>query len=174
MSASRDAHCLVGFSVKSARKRERICRHDRDLQTVSGIKLTPLTGLNRTQNSLYNDDTLWDQVVIIIIAWFCSGATLVYRPPAMPRAAVTVNSYGRDSRPRHCSRADIPAWRPQKSHYCIIIVASHIIWYIQKSPLKMKKCNLNMFCVINQRATQHHVDVVIAYKLFFVQIYVFY
>ena len=26
----------------------------------------------------------------------------------------------RDSRHRHCSRADIPAWRPQKSHYCII------------------------------------------------------
>ena len=45
----------------------------------------------------------------------------------MPRAAVTANSalaslgrYWRDSRPRHCSRADIPAWRPQKSHYCII------------------------------------------------------
>ena len=32
----------------------------------------------------------------------------------MPRAAVTANSYWRDSRPRHCSRADIPAWRPQK------------------------------------------------------------
>ena len=30
-------------------------------------------------------------------------------------------AYWRDSRPRHCSRADIPAWRPQKSHYCIII-----------------------------------------------------
>ena len=40
MSASRDAHCLVGFSLKSARKREGICRHHRDLQTVSGIKLT--------------------------------------------------------------------------------------------------------------------------------------
>ena len=45
----------------------------------------------------------------------------------MPRAAVTANSalaslgrYWRDSRPRHCSRADIPAWRPKKSHYCII------------------------------------------------------
>ena len=46
----------------------------------------------------------------------------------MPRAAVTANSalallgrYWRDSRPRHCSRADIPAWGPKKSHYCIII-----------------------------------------------------
>ena len=28
--------------------------------------------------------------------------------------AVTANSYWRDSRPRHCSRADIPAWRPKK------------------------------------------------------------
>ena len=51
MSASRDAHCLVGFSLKSARKRERICRHDRDLQTVSGIKFTLFTGLNRTQKA---------------------------------------------------------------------------------------------------------------------------
>ena len=51
MSASRDAHCLVVFPLKSARKRERICRHDRDLQTVSGVKLTPLTGLNRTQKA---------------------------------------------------------------------------------------------------------------------------
>ena len=55
MSASHDAHCLVGFSLKSVRKRERICRHHRDLQTVFGIKLTPLTGLNRTQNN----DTSW-------------------------------------------------------------------------------------------------------------------
>ena len=31
MSASRDAHCLMRFSLKSPRKRERICRHDRDL-----------------------------------------------------------------------------------------------------------------------------------------------
>ena len=44
----------------------------------------------------------------------------------MPGAAVTANSplaslgrYWRDSRPRHCRRADITAWRPQKSHYCI-------------------------------------------------------
>ena len=51
MSASHDAHCLVGFSLKSARKRERICRHDRDLQTVSGIKFTLFTGLNRTQKA---------------------------------------------------------------------------------------------------------------------------
>ena len=32
MSASRDAHCLVRFSLKSARKRERICRHHRDFK----------------------------------------------------------------------------------------------------------------------------------------------
>ena len=46
-----DAHCLVVFSLKAVRKRERIRRHDRDLQTVFGIKLTPLTGLNRTQKN---------------------------------------------------------------------------------------------------------------------------
>ena len=39
MSASRDAHCLVVFSLKSAHKRERICRHD--LQTVSGVTNAP-------------------------------------------------------------------------------------------------------------------------------------
>ena len=49
MRASRDAHCLVMFSIKFARMPKRIRRHDRDLQTVFGIKLTPLTGLNRTQ-----------------------------------------------------------------------------------------------------------------------------
>ena len=45
----------------------------------------------------------------------------------MPRADVTANNslaslgrYWRDSRTRYCSRADIPAWRPQKLHYCII------------------------------------------------------
>ena len=51
----------------------------------------------------------------------------------MPRTTVTANSafaslgrYWRDSRPRHCGRADIPAWRPKKSHYCINI--SYNIW----------------------------------------------
>ena len=42
---------MVVFSLKSAHKREKICRHDRDLQTVSEIKLTPLTGVNRTQKA---------------------------------------------------------------------------------------------------------------------------
>ena len=51
MSASRDAHYLMGFSLKSARNRESICRHHRDLQTVSGMKITPLTELNRTQKA---------------------------------------------------------------------------------------------------------------------------
>ena len=57
----------------------------------------------------------------------------------MPRAAVTANSalaslgrYWRDSRPRHCSRADIPAWRPQKSHYCIIITRTNISRHLIK------------------------------------------
>ena len=39
------------FSLMSARKRERICRHHRDVQTVPGIKLTLLTGLNSTQKA---------------------------------------------------------------------------------------------------------------------------
>ena len=33
--------------------------------------------------------------------------------------AIGMTCYWHDSRPWHCSRADIPAWRPKKSHYCI-------------------------------------------------------
>ena len=42
----------------------------------------------------------------------------------MPRAAVTANSalaslgrYWRDSCPRNCSRADLPAWRPDRKYH---------------------------------------------------------
>ena len=35
-------------------------------------------------------------------------------PTAMPRAAVTPIAIGCDSRPRHCKRDNIPAWRPNK------------------------------------------------------------
>ena len=77
----------------------------------------------------------------------------------MPRAAVTANSalaslgrYWRDSRPRHCSRADIPAWRPQKSHYCIIVTSDitpsvkisallHHVENIWKTQLKLKQAS---------------------------------
>ena len=41
--------------------------------------------------------------------------------PIAPERIASLGRYWRDSRPRHCSRADIPAWRPKKSHYCITI-----------------------------------------------------
>ena len=46
-------------------------------------------------------------------------------------ALASLGRYWRDSRPRHCSRADIPAWRPQKSHYCIISLST--FWTIMKA-----------------------------------------
>ena len=39
--ASRDAHCSGGISFKSVPRQELIRRHDRDLQMVVGVELTP-------------------------------------------------------------------------------------------------------------------------------------
>ena len=58
MSASRDAHCLVRFSLKSARKRERICRHHRDLQCPNGDGIyTLLYALYKYSTSITNQPT---------------------------------------------------------------------------------------------------------------------
>ena len=54
-------------------------------------KIKAYHGTEPHAKSLWNDDTLCDQVVIMIIAWFCWGATLVYRPFCNASAAVTVN-----------------------------------------------------------------------------------
>ena len=53
--------------------------------------------------------------------WFLRAPRWYIGPTAMPRAAVTPIApersecaIGCDSRPRHCRRDDIPAWRPNK------------------------------------------------------------
>ena len=55
------------------------------------------------------------------IVWFFRAPRWYIGPTAMPRAAVTPiaperseGAIGCDSRPRHCRRDDIPAWRPNK------------------------------------------------------------
>ena len=55
------------------------------------------------------------------IVWFLRAPRWYIGPTAMPRAAVTPiaperseGAIGCDSRPRHCRRDDIPAWRPNK------------------------------------------------------------
>ena len=55
------------------------------------------------------------------IVWFLRAPCWYIGPTAMPRAAVTPiaperseGAIGCDSRPRHCRRDDIPAWRPNK------------------------------------------------------------
>ena len=50
---------------------------------------------------------------IYTIVWFCSGATLVYRPDCNAEGGCHANS-DCDSHPRHCRRDDIRAWRPNK------------------------------------------------------------
>ena len=58
---------------------------------------------------------------IYTIVWFLRAPRWYIGPTAMPRAAVTPiaperseGAIGCDSRPRHCRRDDIPAWRPNK------------------------------------------------------------
>ena len=75
----------------------------------------------------------------MILAWFCSGATLIYRPSCNA-------SGGCHSRPRHCSSAEIPAWCPQKSHYCIIgALWSHVSKHSASRKIWIRFCS-PLFC----------------------------
>ena len=50
----------------------------------------------------------------------------------------------RDSRPRHCSRANIPVWRPKKSHYCVIEPWGINLKKIYNQNTKFKKMHFKM------------------------------
>ena len=70
--------------------------------------------------TLINYHPIW-QYYIYTIVWFLRAPRWYIGPTAMPRAAVTPiaperseGAIGCDSRPRHCRRDDIPAWRPNK------------------------------------------------------------
>ena len=61
------------------------------------------------------------KLIIYTIVWFFRAPRWYIGPTAMPRAAVTPiaperneGTIGCDSRPRHCRRDNIPAWRPNK------------------------------------------------------------
>ena len=87
------------------------------ITTWRGINCRIAVTIEGVENAYLLRNVLSDQVVIMIIAWFCSDATLVYRPSC--NVSGGCHSQKRGSRPRHCSRADIPAWHPKKPHYCI-------------------------------------------------------
>ena len=75
-------------------------------------------------NSLHIGGTWYcpsDPYTNYTIVWFLRAPRWYIGPTAMPRAAVTPiaperseGAIGCDSRPRHCRRDDIPAWRPNK------------------------------------------------------------
>ena len=68
--------------------------------------------------------------------WFLRAPRWYIGPTAMPRAAVTPiaperseGAIGCDSRPRHCKRDDIPAWRPNKITLLALLPLDLIMYY---------------------------------------------
>ena len=73
---------------------------------------------------------------IYTIVWFLRAPRWYIGPTAMPRAAVTPiaperseGAIGCDSRPRHCKRDDIPAWRPNKITLLALLPLDLIMYY---------------------------------------------
>ena len=102
--------CLILYSLHDLRTVSRGSR-------AAATKLA-MTDIIRTPNV---DPDITITCDICTIVWFFRAPRWYIGPTAMPRAAVTPiaperseGAIGCDSRPRHCRRDDIPAWRPNK------------------------------------------------------------
>ena len=82
------------------------------------------------------------------IVWFFRVPRWYIGPTAMPRAAVTPiaperneGAIGCDSRPKHCRRDDIPAWRPNKITLLSLLPLD----------LTMYNCFISFLCAVQSR-----------------------
>ena len=107
-------------------KQYQLCHKHYD-DVIMGTIASQITSLTSVYSTVYSDadQSKHQSSASLAFVWG------IHRGPVNSPHKWPVTVTGCDSRPRHCSRADIPAWRPQKSHYCISIHV-HVTVFLPK------------------------------------------